>query len=91
MRVRVVVSSLAVFVVWFILWIWFSQTIIPRPFPTPYDGFWSGLAHGVFVVPDFILSLFNHRVAIYQTPNIGGWYNFGFLLGIGAFGGGVLK
>lgn len=66
------------------LFFWYANTIIPRPYPTEFNGFWSALAHGIFAAPTFILSLLNDNVAIYQTPNTGGWYDFGFLLGAGA-------
>jgi hypothetical protein len=30
-------------------------------------------------------------VAIYAVNNSGGWYDFGFLLGIGGFSGGIFR
>lgn len=51
-------------------------------------GFWAGLWHGLIMVITFIVSLFTHTVKIYETNNVGGWYNFGFVLGaIIALGG----
>jgi len=50
----------------------------------PY-GFWSGLWHGWISVFAFIGSLFTDDIAVYAYNNNGGWYNFGFLLGAGAF------
>ncbi len=51
-------------------------------------GFWWGLWHG-FVFPwSFIGSLFNPDIAVYAVPNRGGWYDFGFFLGITVLGGG---
>jgi hypothetical protein len=51
-------------------------------------GFWLGLWHGVICPIAFIVSLFNHHVGIYEVANNGGWYNFGFVLGLSmAFGG----
>jgi hypothetical protein len=52
-------------------------------------GFWHGLWHGTISVIALIVSLFNDNVAIYAIYNNGGWYDFGFILGIGAIGGGV--
>lgn len=49
----------------------------------PY-GFWSGLLHGWIALPSFIVSLFNDDVAVYAVNNNGGWYDFGFILGIGS-------
>ena len=36
-----------------------------------------------------LVSLFVDGVSIYETHNNGRWYEFGFLLGIGAFSGGA--
>lgn len=53
------------------------------------DGFWNGLIHGVISPFAFILSLFDDEVTIYSICNNGGWYNFGFLLGVSViFGAG---
>ena len=49
-------------------------------------GFWAGLWHGVISPVTFIVSLFNDDVAIYEVNNDGGWYDFGFLVGVGHVG-----
>ncbi len=51
-------------------------------------GFWRGLWNGFIILFSFIISLFNDNVTIYEVHNSGGWYNFGFLLGIMFFFGG---
>jgi hypothetical protein len=52
-------------------------------------GFWQGLWHGMISGITFIINLFKHDVKVYEVNNNGGWYNFGFLLGvIGVWGGG---
>jgi hypothetical protein len=52
-------------------------------------GFWSGLWHGIIAPVTFIVSLFSPHVNIYEIHNNGGWYNFGFVLGLMLiFGGG---
>lgn len=51
-------------------------------------GFWWGLVHGWIAGFAFIVSLFDSSVGVYEVANSGGWYDFGFLLGIGAFSGG---
>ena len=53
-------------------------------------GFWGGLWHGLIFVWSFIGSLFSDDIAVYAVNNTGGWYDFGFLLGLGGlgFGGG---
>ena len=50
-------------------------------------GFWNGLWHGIIAGFSFIGSLFDHSISVYAVNNNGGWYNFGFLLGVGAWGG----
>jgi predicted small secreted protein len=51
-------------------------------------GFWKGLWHGAIALITFVISLFNDNVNIYEVNNNGGWYNFGFVLGIMIFWGG---
>ena len=45
-------------------------------------GFWAGLWHGFIIVITFVISLFSDNVTVYEINNTGGWYNFGFLLGL---------
>ncbi|MGA2480821.1 MAG: hypothetical protein ABSG63_18915 [Spirochaetia bacterium] len=53
-------------------------------------GFWRGLWNGLISPVTFIISLFNRGVQFYDVHNNGGWYNFGFILGIMViFGGGA--
>ncbi len=52
-------------------------------------GFLLGLWHGFILPWSFIGSLFNPDIAIYSVPNNGGWYDFGFFLGIGGLAGGT--
>ena len=51
-------------------------------------GFWQGLWHGFISLFTFIVSLFNKNVNVYEVHNNGGWYNFGFILGVMMFFGG---
>jgi hypothetical protein len=57
------------------------------------DGFLQGLWHGIIAPVTFIISLFSDKVEMYEVHNNGGWYNFGFLLGmmiiLGGSGGGA--
>jgi hypothetical protein len=46
-------------------------------------GFWYGLWHGTLLPFAWLVSLFNSDVTIYATYNNGGWYNFGFVCGVG--------
>jgi uncharacterized spore protein YtfJ len=56
-------------------------------------GFWHGLWHGIIAPITLIVSLFNDDVGMYEVHNNGGWYNFGFILGMmfifGGSGGGA--
>lgn len=47
----------------------------------PY-GFWGGFWHGITIPFSWIGSLFNKDIAIYAYNNNGGWYDFGFVLGV---------
>jgi hypothetical protein len=52
-------------------------------------GFWGGLWHGITSPIAFIGSLFSDNIAIYAVSNNGGWYDFGFVFGIGSLGSSV--
>jgi len=51
-------------------------------------GFWAGLWHGLICPIAFIVSLFSDGTGIYEINNTGGWYNFGYLLGVACLFGG---
>ncbi|MDX2008407.1 MAG: hypothetical protein SFU83_24445 [Meiothermus sp.] len=63
-----------------------SQAVSPQP---GGPGFWLGLWHGFIAPITFIISLFPNELRIYAYPNAGLWYDFGFMLGIGGFSGGI--
>lgn len=48
---------------------------------SPAD-FWNGLWHGIISLITLIVHLFNDSVHVYEISNAGGWYDFGFLLGV---------
>jgi hypothetical protein len=54
-------------------------------------GFLLGLWHGIIFPLAWLVSLFTDKVAIYAVPNNGGWYDFGYFLGIVVFGVGARK
>jgi hypothetical protein len=54
-------------------------------------GFLMGLWHGFIFPLAWLLSLFMDGVAVYAVPNDGGWYDFGYFLGITVFGVGARK
>jgi len=51
-------------------------------------GFWHGLWHGMILPFAWLVSLFDSDVAVYAIYNNGGWYNFGFVLGVGGLASG---
>jgi uncharacterized membrane protein HdeD (DUF308 family) len=59
--------------------------------PEKIYGFWWGLLHGFISLFTFIISLFRDDTAIYAVNNSGGWYDFGFILGVSFFYGGGSK
>ena len=54
-------------------------------------GFLLGLWHGFIFPVAWVVSLFAPKVAVYAVPNNGGWYDFGYFLGIVVFGVGARK
>ena len=54
-----------------------------QPTSSSYDppGFFMGLVHGFIAVFALIGSIFMD-IRIYAFPNSGGWYDFGYMLGI---------
>lgn len=62
-----------------------AQQVATAVAPTA-PGFLFGLWHGFIFPVAWVLSLFIPDVAVYAVPNNGGWYDFGFFLGIVVFG-----
>ena len=54
-------------------------------------GFLLGVWHGFIFPVAWILSLFMPDVAVYAVPNNGGWYDFGYFIGIVVIGVGARK
>lgn len=54
-------------------------------------GFLFGLWHGFIFPVAWVLSLFMPDVAIYAVPNNGGWYDFGYFIGVVFLGVGARK
>jgi hypothetical protein len=63
-----------------------AATVAPQA-----PGFLLGLWHGFIFPVAWVLSLFLPHVAVYAVPNNGGWYDFGYFLGIVVFGVGARK
>ena len=68
-----------------------AATQSPTGIAPAAPGFWLGLWHGFIFPIAWIVSLFTDKVAIYAVPNSGGWYDFGYFLGIVVFGVGARK
>jgi len=45
-------------------------------------GFLLGVWHGFIFPVAWVISLFVDTVAVYAVPNNGGWYDFGYFVGI---------
>ena len=54
-------------------------------------GFLLGLWHGFIFPVAWVVSLFTDKVAVYAVPNSGGWYDFGYFVGIVFLGVGARK
>jgi hypothetical protein len=54
-------------------------------------GFLLGLWHGFIFPVAWIVSLFMPDVSVYAVPNNGGWYDFGYFVGIVFLGVGARK
>ena len=50
-------------------------------------GFFWGLFDGAVAPFAFVLSWFSDSIAVYGVPNSGGWYDFGFLIGVTCWAG----
>lgn len=54
-------------------------------------GLLLGIWHGFIFPAAWLLSLFVPDVAVYAVPNNGGWYDFGYFVGIVILGVGARK
>ena len=61
-----------------------SNAVVPSA-----PGFLLGLWHGFIFPVAWVFSLFMDNISIYAVPNNGGWYDFGYFLGIVVFGVGA--
>jgi len=60
----------------------------PEGYESHESGFFAGLWHGIIIVFSLIGKLFGADIGIYAEHNTGFTYWLGFIIGIGAFGGG---
>jgi hypothetical protein len=68
-----------------------AATQAPDAVAPTAPGFLLGLWHGFIFPVAWVISLFTDKVAVYAVPNNGGWYDFGYFLGIVVFGVGARK
>jgi hypothetical protein len=54
-------------------------------------GFLLGLWHGFIFPVAWVISLFMPDASVYAVPNNGGWYDFGYFIGIVFLGVGARK
>jgi hypothetical protein len=59
-----------------------AATQTPAAVEPDAPGFLLGVWHGFIFPIAFIVSLFTDKVAVYAVPNNGGWYDFGYFVGI---------
>jgi len=45
-------------------------------------GFWYGVWHGAISIITLVVHIFIETVVVYEINNTGGWYDFGFLMGV---------
>ena len=64
-----------------------TQTVATTTATAP--GFWPGVWHGFIFPVAFLVSLFSDQIAVYAVPNNGGWYDFGYFVGIVVLGVGA--
>ena len=66
-----------------------DKTVVTQVMTTHEYGFWGGLWHGIIAPFDFVGMLIFDDITVYAEHNNGAWYAFGFILGVGALGGGA--
>jgi len=52
-------------------------------------GFFTGIWHGWIAPLSLVVGIFDHGVRIYETNNVGWWYDFGYYIAIIAGFGGI--
>lgn len=78
-----------IFIILFLLFVILSLTSCAPEQPTEKEyGFFSGLWHGFIFIFSLIGKMFGAKVGLYALHNTGFFYYLGFLLGLGALGGG---
>ena len=60
----------------------------PKGYESSESGFISGLWHGIIIIFSIIGKILGFDIGIYAEHNSGFLYWVGFIIGIGAFGGG---
>ena len=64
---------------------------VPTAINPEGPGFLHGVWHGFIFPLAWLVSLFDEKTAVYAVPNNGGWYDFGYFVGIVFIGVGARK
>ena len=64
---------------------------VPTAIKPDAPGFLYGVWHGFIFPLAWIVSLFDAKTAVYAVPNNGGWYDFGYFIGVVFLGVGARK
>lgn len=65
-----------------------ARQVTPGAVEASAPGFLWGLWHGFIFPFAFIGSLVSPEIAVYAVPNNGGWYDFGYFIGVVFLGAG---
>ena len=66
-------------------WWWYYENIAPHDRPFPHVNWGWGFVHGLFVLPNLIYELFDHKATFAQFPNTGAEYDWGWGFGLALF------
>jgi len=45
-------------------------------------GFFTGIWHGWIAPVTLVIGIFNQQIRVYETSNVGWWYDFGFYMAV---------
>ena len=69
----------------------FLSSCAPKNYTSDEYGFFSGIWHGLIICFSVIGKMFNADIGIYAMKNTGFTYWLGYLIGLGALGGGASR
>lgn len=87
-HIGVIIALILGLLALYLLVFWWEYTTI-APWLGVYNSWSDGFWHGMFAVPNFIVNFFTgHAQSPLYATGGSGWYNFWYLLGVGALLGG---